>query len=265
MSVPQHAVRAGLMLFVLGGVAAVSAQTRPVSAPVPKEVPDTERIAKAPSPWEVELMPKCVRCTFPEWPRLPADESVRFRLHVVVVEDGTVGSVRITDVLRGDRAARPAGVEGRVPAALRRSPTAVAGLALLERAREWRFARPFDYPLLLTIDIGSTTPEPARERADGELMRVGRDVQPPKKILNVNPVYPPEALKSRVTGSVIIEAEIGRTGEVGAMRVLRGDPMLDEAALAAVRQWRYEPVVIAGEPVPVLMTVTVTFSLGQPE
>ena len=96
-------------------------------------------------------------------------------------------------------------------------------------------------------------------------MRVGGDVPPPRKIVNVDPVYPPEAVKSRITGTIIIEAEIGRTGEVGTMRVLRGHPMLDGAALDAVRQWKYEPVVVAGEPVPVLMTVTVTFSLSQPE
>ena len=77
------------------------------------------------------------------------------------------------------------------------------------------------------------------------------------------PAYPIEAQKARVTGQVVIDAVIGVDGAVTDARVLRGVPMLDEPALAAVRQWRYTPTVVDGVAVPVIVTVTVTFSLGR--
>jgi protein TonB len=60
---------------------------------------------------------------------------------------------------------------------------------------------------------------------------------------------------------VIIEAVISPSGEVQQARTLRSHPLLDEAALTAVRQWRYTPTLLNGIPVPVIITVTVTFTL----
>ena len=92
-------------------------------------------------------------------------------------------------------------------------------------------------------------------------IRVGSGVRPPAKIQNVPPVYPPEAREARVQGVVILEATITPTGEVSDVEVLRSVPLLDEAAVAAVRQWRYEPTLVDGVAVPVLMTMTVNFRL----
>ena len=83
----------------------------------------------------------------------------------------------------------------------------------------------------------------------------------PVKIRDVSPVYSPLAIASHVEGVVVIEAVIGPTGNIVEARVLRSKPLLDEAALAAVRQWRYTPTLLGGVPTSVILTVTVTFSL----
>ncbi len=80
---------------------------------------------------------------------------------------------------------------------------------------------------------------------------------------HVQPVYPPIAQSARIQGIVIIEATIGEDGQVINARVLRSVPLLDQAALDAVRQWKYMPTQLNGVSVPVIMTVTVTFSLSQ--
>ena len=82
------------------------------------------------------------------------------------------------------------------------------------------------------------------------------------KAKDVAPVYPEEARQARVQGIVIIEATIAADGRVQSARVLRSLPLLDEAALAAVRQWVYTPTLLNGVPVPVIMTVTVMFRLN---
>jgi protein TonB len=79
-------------------------------------------------------------------------------------------------------------------------------------------------------------------------------------------VYPPEALAAKVSGVVILEALIAADGRVSDAKVLRSVPLLDQAAVDAVRQWAYTPTLLNGVPVPVIMTVTVTFSLaGSPQ
>ncbi|MES3005007.1 MAG: TonB family protein [Patescibacteria group bacterium] len=83
----------------------------------------------------------------------------------------------------------------------------------------------------------------------------------PRQVVRVNPTYPTIAQSARVEGVVIIEAIIDRFGNVVNANILRGQALLNEAALSAVRQWKYEPHKLNGEPVPIIMTVTVTFSL----
>lgn len=92
-------------------------------------------------------------------------------------------------------------------------------------------------------------------------LTVGGNIPAPTKIRNVNPVYPQIAISARIQGAVIIEATIDREGKVSEARVLRSVPLLDQAALDAVRQWEYAPTRLNGEPVPVIMTVTVNFTL----
>ncbi len=114
-------------------------------------------------------------------------------------------------------------------------------------------------------DVGSTSdlippPPPAPPRPK-EPVRVGGAIQPPLRLVNVNPVYPPIALAARKEGLVILEALIGEDGSIRAVKVLRPEPLFEEAAITAVRQWRFSPTLLNGEPVPLVMTVTVSFTL----
>jgi protein TonB len=90
---------------------------------------------------------------------------------------------------------------------------------------------------------------------------VGGTIKAPRKTRDAAPVYPPAARSARVQGIVIIEATIDSGGKVSQTRVLRSVPMLDEAAVDAVKQWEYEPTLLNGVKVPVIMTVTVRFTL----
>jgi TonB family protein len=104
-------------------------------------------------------------------------------------------------------------------------------------------------------------------RADGgpavsqEPVEVGGAVPLPEKITDVRPVYPRVAVTAHVEGVVEIEVVIGATGNVEQAHVVRPVAMLNEAALEAVRRWKYRPTLINGVPVPVKARVRVTFAL----
>jgi TonB family protein len=100
----------------------------------------------------------------------------------------------------------------------------------------------------------------ARARAQIAPVRVGGQIRAPKKIKDVKPVYPAIAQSARVAGAVTIEATIGPDGKVIDAKVVHSVPLLDQAALDAVRQWVYTPTLLNGVPVPVLVTVTINFT-----
>jgi len=89
-------------------------------------------------------------------------------------------------------------------------------------------------------------------------VRVGGNVKVPTKIHDERPVYPEEALRARVSGMVILEAVIDTSGTVRSAKVLRSIPLLDAAAVEAVKGWRFDPATLG---VPVVMTVTVNFTM----
>lgn len=91
---------------------------------------------------------------------------------------------------------------------------------------------------------------------------VGGRIKEPSKLRYVPPVYPAIAQQARIEGTVMIEAVIGVDGRVKEARVLESKAFLDEAALTAVRQWLFTPTTLNGVPVPVKMTVRVTFKLN---
>lgn len=93
-------------------------------------------------------------------------------------------------------------------------------------------------------------------------LRVGA-VRPPTKIRDVPPVYPPSAADAHIEGVVILEVLIDEQGHVADTRVVRSVPQLDQAAITAVNQWQYEPTLLNGAPVPIVMNVTVQFTLSQ--
>jgi TonB family protein len=94
-----------------------------------------------------------------------------------------------------------------------------------------------------------------------EVLRVGGDVPKPKRVEGEGPAYPPDAQAARVQGTVAIEMMIGTDGRVVYAYVVRSVPMLDEAALATARRWRFEPTLVNGVPVPVVCEMTVNFRL----
>ena len=102
-----------------------------------------------------------------------------------------------------------------------------------------------------------STPEPPNEGP----VRAGGAIPEPRRIHAVPPVYPPVARQTRISGVVILEVLIDPDGNVTNATVLRSIRLLDKAAVDAVRQWKYEPTVLDGVPVSVVMTVTVAFSL----
>lgn len=145
--------------------------------------------------------------------------------------------------------------------------------AAFDAVRQWRYDPPHDGPIAFAVMVpvapeGSALAgvEIAQQRgplagAEGAV-RVGAGIKAPTKIHDVRPEYPPAAQVARVQGVVIVEALIGPDGHVRDARVLRSIPLLDQAALEAVTQWRFTPTLLNGQAVPVIMTVTVNFTVS---
>lgn len=108
------------------------------------------------------------------------------------------------------------------------------------------------------------SPAPAIAEAQGGL-RAGQDVPVPSRRKYVAPEYPLDAAAQGIRGIVIMEVLIGEDGRVANARVTRSIPGLDEAALAAVNLWEYEPTKVSGKPVKVLLAQNITFALRLPE
>ncbi len=105
------------------------------------------------------------------------------------------------------------------------------------------------------------TPPPA-PRPVQKVVRVGGNVKAPRQAYSVNPVYPPLAREARIWGTVVVDAVIDEHGNVVQVRVLSGHPLLIDAALKAVLQWKYEPTTLNGQPVSVELQVQVHFNLN---
>jgi protein TonB len=103
-----------------------------------------------------------------------------------------------------------------------------------------------------TLMPGSTAAPP---------MRVGGGIEPPRKIKDVRPVYPQSALADQSRGTVLIEAVVGTDGKVHDAKIIHSVPLLDQAALDAVRQWEFVPSRLNGVPVAVIITVIVQFAI----
>jgi TonB family protein len=90
-------------------------------------------------------------------------------------------------------------------------------------------------------------------------------IPPPKLIKSVDPVYPADAWKAGLEGTVILSAKTDASGKVQDVMILRSIPLLNQAAIDAVRQWVYEPLVINNVPKPVVFTVSVRFQIPEKE
>jgi len=106
------------------------------------------------------------------------------------------------------------------------------------------------------------TPVAVPKQAIPNRVRVSAGVQQGNLISQVKPTYPAIAKSARIQGAVVLQAEISKQGTIENLRVISGHPMLVQKALDAVKQWRYKPYLLNGEPVPVETTVTVNFTLS---
>jgi protein TonB len=112
--------------------------------------------------------------------------------------------------------------------------------------------------------VGGTLPTlpPPPPPAPPKPVRVGGHIVAPRMIHRAAPQYPRVARDGRVQGVVILEATVSAQGRVQSVRVLRANPLLQDAAVRAVKEWRYEPLLLNGTPTPFVLTVTVSFSLN---
>jgi TonB family protein len=92
-------------------------------------------------------------------------------------------------------------------------------------------------------------------------LAVGGDVKQAKLINSVSPVYPPLAKNQHVSGNVLVDALIDANGKVTTMKVVSGPTLLHQAAMDALKQWKYQPATLDGKPVPMHLTVTIQFRL----
>ncbi len=109
-------------------------------------------------------------------------------------------------------------------------------------------------------------PPPAKKEekpVTPQRIKVGGNVQQAMLVNQPRPVYPPLAKQARISGTVELNAVIGKDGTVQDLKVVKGHPLLVQSALDAVKQWRYKPTLLNGEPVEVQTTIDVNFTLSQ--
>jgi len=110
--------------------------------------------------------------------------------------------------------------------------------------------------------IISSTPVAVPKVATPQRVRVSQGVTQGLLIRKIQPAYPPLARQARIQGSVLLQAEISKDGTIQNLRLISGHPMLAPAAIEAVKQWRYKPYILNGEPVEVETQITVNFTLS---
>ena len=190
-------------------------------------------------------------------------------VRVVIDESGNVAEAR---VLRTRYQWRPD-----VPDASVAAVTAVIGPNTISTIRQWHYESPSRAPLTWTMTVNyhdgsgvidralleeGTTDKPFQSTQDpSSPIRIGGNVRAPRKLVDVLPEYPPDAMANKVEGVVILEAVVDAEGAVSDTRVVQSVPALDAAAIDAVRQWKFTPTLVNGVAVPVIFTTTVNFKL----
>lgn len=111
------------------------------------------------------------------------------------------------------------------------------------------------------ISAAGPAPPPPKPAAPSRIKQ-GGNVTAASIITQTKPLYPPLARQARIQGNVILHAIIDKDGRVAQLEVVSGHPLLVQSALDAVKQWRYKPTQLNGDPVEVDTTITVTFTMG---
>jgi len=138
------------------------------------------------------------------------------------------------------------------------------GQAAVEAIKQWKY-EPFiiegeKIPVQFTVMVNFRLPSKSKDKPIALSSQ-----QRPKLVKKVNPQYPPGALKAGVSGKVVLEATTSKEGDVTDIVVIDGHPLLNPAALEALRQWKYEPYLIKGVKQPVKFTVVMNFHLEDKE
>jgi protein TonB len=109
--------------------------------------------------------------------------------------------------------------------------------------------------------VAAVAPPPPKPAAPARIKQ-GGNVTAAAIITQTRPLYPPLARQARIQGNVVLHAIIDKEGKVAQLEVISGHPLLVQSALDAVKQWRYKPTQLNGDPVEVDTTITVTFTIG---
>ena len=204
-----------------------------------------------------------VKGAYAEYPAEALDKQIS-GIVVANITINSAGEVTTASVVSGAEVLRTSAFKAAM--ALKYSPgagTAVMtiGVAYMLDKQSWgvRILSP------LTAPGGSPAMAGGTQRGPGGGYRVGGEIRAPVKIKDAPPVYPREAQNAGVQGVVILETTISETGSMADVKVLRSIPLLDQAAIDAVKQWQYEPTLLNGVAIPVIMTVTVNFAMRQGE
>jgi periplasmic protein TonB len=141
----------------------------------------------------------------------------------------------------------------------------IAPVPFLPSGRSARLLIP-DVPNTAPIEPPSVVPPPPAPApppppVEVRRVRISDGGQPANLIHQVKPTYPILARTTRTQGVVVLEAVIGRDGSISSLRVVSGHQLLTQAAIDAVKQWKYRPTLLNGDPVEVITTITVTFNL----
>jgi periplasmic protein TonB len=225
----------GVHLVMIGAVAAIPLLY--VSAELPQVSDMLAFVAAAPPPPPPPPPPPAPRAARAATSAKQIPKAVPSVVRSVPVEAPAEIARTTGDVESGMDEGIPGGVEGGVPGGI---PGGVVG----------------------GIVTNVVPPPPLPAPVARAPVRVGGAVTVPALVTRIEPVYPPLAVRAQVQGVVILEAVVDQHGEVEKVSVLRSIPLLDRAAMEAVRQWRYSPLLLNGQPERFVLTVTVSFSLN---
>jgi len=211
--------------------------------------------------------------------------TVRFKFDEKDIEEFAAGAVKVKDQIKppkpvkivdpvypeSARQSKVEGVvilqartdaEGRVKDVMILRSVPLLDQAAIEAVKQWTYepliidgqAREAVFTVTVRFDLSGEKKVEVKPIDTGEIIT-------PKLITKVNPVYPEAARQARVQGLVLLEATIDEKGNVVKVKVLKSIPELDQAAIDALKQWKYEPVIIEGKPKGVVFTVTINFVL----
>lgn len=266
MSSRRAAVGAALLLSVMAGTGLLAAGIFPLRVGgnletvvhAPGQHVNLDRVfSRAQSPVPASGARRQISMTPAEYPREALARGIRGQVTVDITVS-PAGDVTTASVVGGPSELRDAGFAIAMGLKYEAGPSTTAGRVgvqfEIDRA-SWG---------VRVVEMRSSGAVSSQAPTDADwtaALRIGGDMRPPKKIKNVDPDYPAVARAARVQGVVMLEARVDEAGNVSDTRALRSIPLLDQAAIAAVKQWKYEPPLLNGAPTAVVLTVTVNFTL----